>query len=130
MRLTTSILIICCTLTLCSSPAVFAASIEDQVKKSLETMDIKSVHHTGNRLKIVTNEKRLTTLIYKSVISTICMGQLWQPQSLTGISEIKVLNFFDHDGFIFEGGDAECKELNKTPGNDLEIFILSKTHTI
>ncbi len=114
------------------SPAsLLADQIEKQVMKSLETMDVQYVQRKGKYLKIVSNERKMTNLIYRSTIVTICMGKIWQPHSLTGIIEILVLNRFDHDGFLFEGGDLECDEINEIRGDrNIDFYIFSKTRSI
>jgi len=104
-------------------------SIESQVKNSLKTLDIKSVTVAGNKLLVISNEKKLTSLIYRSIMGALCMGVLYQPDSLHGIKEVQITNPWN-DGFVFEGGEAECKEMNDMPIRDLELFILGKTHTI
>lgn len=56
------------------------------------------------------------------------MRAIVRPNSLDGVSEIRILNHFGRQGYVFEGGKAECDEINNMPINQTEIHILGLTH--
>ena len=111
-----------------SSPVLsFADSIEITIRKSLTPWNIKSVQHSGSNLTIISGENKVTDQIYRAMIGGICMGYLMEPESLSGITEIQVLNKWKKQGYIFEGGGEECQEYNNLSIKDTKIYILGKT---
>ena len=105
-----------------------AGSLEHAISKSLVSWNIQSVQHSGKSLKIITNENKITDSVYRAMVGGICMGQLMEPQSLSGISEIQILNKWKKQGYVFEGGGKECQDFNNLPIKDTKIYILGKTH--
>lgn len=108
----------------------FADSIEHSVSKKLSSLNVETVQHSGARLKIISNENKVTDSIYRAMIGGICMGYLMEPESLSGITEIQIVNRWDKQGYVFEGGGKECQEYNNLPVTDTKIFILGKTHLL
>lgn len=49
------------------------------------------------------------------------------PGSWSGVKEVKVLNRHARQGYVFEGGEAECVELGKLNGEAYKFFILERT---
>lgn len=56
------------------------------------------------------------------------MGYLSEPDSLLGITEIQLLNKWEKQGYVFEGGEEECQEYNNLPIKDTKAYILGRTH--
>ncbi len=109
---------------------LFADSIERSISKSLELWNIKRVTHLGSRLKIVSSEKRITDANYRALISGICTGYITQPNSLLGITEIQILNKWEKQGYVGEGGGEECLKHNNLPIKNTKIYVLSRTHLL
>lgn len=106
-----------------------ANSTEDHATKSLEMWEPKEVRVDGESLIIVSKERRITDQVYQAmIVSGLCMGTILRPSSLDGISEIKVLNQFGRQGYVFEGGKVECEEINNMPANKTEMYVLGRTH--
>lgn len=109
--------------------ASVAQANEGQIAESLALWDPVSVEVSNGIATITTREQRVTEQIYTSVISLgICFGLLSNPESLAGIQEIRVLNSFGRQGYVFEGGKEECETLNNTPGREKQLQILAVTH--
>jgi len=106
-----------------------ANSTEDHATQSLEMWETKEVRVDGESLIIISKERRVTDQIYRAmIVSGLCMGTIPRPSSLDGISEIQVLNQFGRQGYVFEGGKAECEKINKMPANKTEMYVLGRTH--
>lgn len=110
------------------SPVAYTVSVSEQVEESLEMWEPSSVAYEDGSLIILAKERRVTDQIYQAMISGICMGMISRPDSLSGVTEIKMLNRFGRQGYVFEGGESDCKELNEMPMNQTEIHILGMTH--
>jgi hypothetical protein len=108
---------------------VTAGNQEAQIQKSLEMWQPKEVRVQNGVLSIISKERRVTDTIYRAMITAgLCMGTMSQSKSLDGISEIRVLNQFGRQGYVFEGGNAECSEILKMPGRKTELYVLGRTH--
>lgn len=108
---------------------VAANSVEEYAKQSLEMWEPNEVRLDGQSLIIIAKERRVTDKIYRAMIASgLCMGIIRRPNGLDGISKIKVLNQFGRQGYIFEGGEEECKEVNDIPANEVEMYIIGRTH--
>lgn len=108
---------------------VLAGNQEAKIQKSLDMWQPKEVKVQRGVVTIISKERRITDTIYQAMITSgLCMGTLSQPNSLDGISEIRVLNQFGRQGYVFDGGDAECGEIVELPRNKIEMYVLSRTH--
>ena len=100
------------------------ASSPDEIRQLLEAWGPKTVR-TGV-LVIVLPQRRITETIFAAVINTgICMfgvglGRL----NLDGVSEIWVLNQFERQGYVYEGGAAGCAEIKRAPKNVKRVALL------
>jgi len=112
-------------------PAIaLAGSQEAEIRQSLEMWQPKSVKVQGGIVSIVSNERRITDTIYEAMITAgICLVTIPRPKSLKGVSEIRILNQFSRQGYVFEGGSPECNEIINMPGNKAKIYVLGRTHT-
>lgn len=111
------------------APIALASTVEEQAKQSLEMWEPNEVRVDGGSLKVISKERRITDQIYRAmIVSGLCMGTIPRPNSLDGVSEIRVLNQFGRQGYVFEGGKEECEEINNMPANETEIYVLGRTH--
>lgn len=111
------------------APMVMASSIENQAKQSLEMWEPNDVRVNGESLTIISKERRITDQIYRAmIVSGLCMGTIPHPRSLDGIAEIRILNQFGRQGYVFEGGKKECEEINDMPASETEMYVLARTH--
>ena len=105
-----------------------AASVSNEVQKSLELWQPKAVQLNGTSLVVISKERRVTDQIYRAMVGGICMGVLSRPSSLNGVAEIRILNSAGRQGFVFEGGRSECDQINSMPIGDTKLHILGITH--
>lgn len=111
------------------APIALASTVEEQVKQSLAIWEPSEVRLDGALLTVISKERRITDQIYRAmIVSGLCMGTLPRPNSLDRVSEIRVLNQFSRQGYVFEGGAEECEEINNMPANETEIYVLGRTH--
>ena len=111
------------------APIALASTVEEQAKQSLAMWEPNEVRVDGESLTVISKERRITDQIYRAmIVSGLCMGTLPRPNSLDGVSEIRILNQFGRQGYVFEGGAEECIEINNMPANETEIYILGRTH--
>lgn len=111
------------------APIALASPAEEQAKQSLTMWEPNEVRVDGELLTVISKERRITDQIYRAMlVSGLCMGTLSRPNSLDGVSEIRILNQFGRQGYVFEGGAEECEEINNMPANEKEIYVLGRTH--
>jgi len=111
------------------APIALASTVEEQAKQSLEMWEPNEVRVDGESLTVISKERRITDQIYRAMlVSGLCMGTLPRPNSLDGVSEIRILNQFGRQGYVFDGGAEECEEINNMPANETEIYVLGRTH--
>ena len=85
------------------------STVEEQAKQSLEMWEPNEVRVDGESLTVISKERRITDQIYRAmIVSGLCMGTLPRPNSLDGVSEIRILNQSGRQGYVFEGGAEEC----------------------
>lgn len=111
------------------APITLASTVEEQAKQSLEMWEPNEVRVEGESLTVISKERRVTDQIYRAmIVSGLCMGTLPRPNSLDGVTEIRILNQFGRQGYVFEGGKEECEEINDMPANETEVYVLGRTH--
>lgn len=111
-----------------SSVAV-AAPAPDVITRNLNAWSPQSVTLDDGVLTVVTPQDRVTDQIYTAVLGSGVCGSLWMNKgSWSGVKQVKVLNRHARQGFVFEGGEAECVELGKLNGEEYKMFIMERTH--
>lgn len=114
---------------LCILPAiVFASDVEEGAKHSLDLWEPRGVQFQGEILTVISKERQVTDTIYHAMIGGLCMGLIVRPKSLNGVSEIRILNQFGRQGYVFEGGASECAEIVDMPISQTKIHVLGMTH--
>lgn len=109
-------------------PMALANTIEEQVKQSLEMWEPNEIRIHGESLTVISKERQITDKIYRAMILGLCGGTISRPNSLNGVSEIKVLNQFGRQGYVFEGGIDECKKIIHMPVHQTKFYVLERTH--
>lgn len=85
---------------------------------SWDPIDVRS---EGESLVIILPQRRITDTIYLAIIrSGLCMGP-HVDLPITGFSEVRILNEFGTQGFIYESGLEGCEDLDR-------LQILGATH--
>lgn len=108
--------------------APFATAAPASVVKNLGAWAPLSVTLDNGILEIVTPQDRVTDTIYLAVLRIGVCGSLWlHPGSWSGVSEVRVLNRHAYQGYVFEGGEAECMELGELNGEQSEVYALGRT---
>ncbi|WP_179153007.1 hypothetical protein [Chromohalobacter israelensis] len=111
------------------APIALASTVEEKAKQSLEMWEPNEVRVDGESLTVISKERRITDQIYRAmIVSGLCMGTIPRPNSLDEVSEIRILNQFGRQGYVFEGGTEECEEINNMPANETEVYVLGRTH--
>jgi len=78
----------------------------------------------GKSLVIILPQRRITDTIYLAIIrSGLCMGPHFD-LPITGFSEVRILNEFGTQGFIYESGLEGCEDLDR-----LQILGATHAHT-
>ena len=109
-------------------PVAHAQTVTKQTEKSLEMWQPHSITSRNGSLIVLSKERRVTDQIYRAMIGGICMGTIKRPASLSSVKEIKILNRFGAQGYVFEGGRKQCKKINDMPMSKTKIYILGRTH--
>lgn len=111
------------------TPIALASTVEEQAKQSLEMWEPNEVRVDGESLTVISKERRITDQIYRAmIVHGLCMGTITRPSSIDGVSEIRILNQFGRQGYVFRGGKEECEEINNMSANETEIYVLGRTH--
>ncbi|MDV2504674.1 MAG: hypothetical protein RX318_12080 [bacterium] len=110
--------------------AIFLASAAradpvSDVRKAVEMWGPIVVKMRPVTLRVVLNQQQITETIYEAVIfAGICAFVQAGLIDISGIEEIEVLNRFGYQGYVFEGGHQECRELYKTPRDRRNLHLL------
>jgi len=110
--------------------SVADADTQERLRVALDPWNPQEIRLEGDRLTVITRERRITDQVFRSLLSTgVCMPVFMGDSAsyLSGIEEIAVLNTFGRQGYVFSGGRSECQEIGGLPMNDLEMYVLSRT---
>ena len=110
------------------SASALAAPAPEVITRNLGAWAPQTVTLDSGVLTVVTPQDRVTDQIYMAVLRDGVCGSLWMnPDSWSGVSEVKVLNRHAHQGYVFEGGEAECNKLGELAADKTGPFILIRT---
>lgn len=129
MGKTLKALVPACILALTSALPASAGDIDDAKEALFLWQPIEVSLHKGS-LTVVLSERQITEKIYMAVITTgICVGPL-TGKGLSSVQEVKVLNQFEHQGYVYEAGTEDCARINDIPVGDslIDILVAGKTH--
>lgn len=99
-----------------------------KVAKSLEQWNPIKIGASDGVVTVVTKERRVTKEIYLAMVGTgLCFGLFINPNSLDGVKEVRFLNQFERQGYVFMGGKAECEQMESIPLSRRELFVLGFT---
>lgn len=107
----------------------FFASAGD-LNKSLTLWQPVSVSNENSQLTIKLPQPRITDAIFKQVISAGVCSVVWDGTDLPDVKSVLVVNEFGKQGYIFEGGTPECKEMGELSGEQSSIYLLGKTRQL
>jgi len=107
----------------------FAGQIQD-IAKSLRPWEPLNIKIKYGELVITSKERRMNLDIFYAMIRNgICVDYYFNKNLLNGIRKIVILNRFNHQGFVLEGGKDVCKTIGKMSNDTkIKIFLSSKTH--
>lgn len=111
-------------------PIMVNAAPSSELVASLRPWQPLSITLENGNLTIVLPERRMTSDIYLSVISTGVCASLWlrSKESLDGVYNVTVLNEYAFKGYVFEGGKDLCFEYGEIKDDPKDIFLLGNTH--
>ena len=118
------------TLAATAIPSIASASTKADAAELVAMWEPTDVRVEGKRLTIVLPQRRITEEIYMSVLTAgLCLGPLVD-KPLHGVSEIRILNQFGEQGYVYEKGLEDCAAFNDRPVGDAmtKIEILGATH--
>ena len=104
------------------------AGTKSSLAAALKLWQPVSVAVKGATATVRTKENRVTEQIYLAMVGGVCLRTLSAPGTLLQLSEISFLNRHAAQGYVFEGGENECKEYVKLPGNKTKLWVLGRTH--
>ena len=107
-------------------PLLLMAQPSKEIQQSLATWQPISMTIKSGNLLIVTKENRVTDTIFKAIIKNgVCMP-IWlgSKKALNGIKEITILNKFQKQGYIFEGGKNACQEMGNLKDKQSDFYLL------
>lgn len=110
------------------SVAADDAGTKSSLATALELWQPVSVAVKGPKATIRTKEDRVTEQIYLAMMGGVCLRTLSAPGTLSQLSEISILNRHAAQGYVFEGGETECKEYVKLPVDKTKLWVLGRTH--
>ena len=109
--------------------SVIAADPVDEAKLALEMWAPIDIVQDNETLVVLSKERRVTRQIYTAMISYgLCAFAGTGYISLDGIEEIVIVNRFAGQGYVFEGGEPECREVIEAPAGESDIYVLFRTH--
>lgn len=102
----------------------------NELYQTLKSWSPLSVAIKNKTIIIISNKEKVSEKIYNSMLLLGVCGTVWSNDSevLEGATEIHILNSHKRQGYVFEGGAQECKELGKLKGKESDFFILGHTH--
>jgi hypothetical protein len=106
------------------------ADIAASASRLLEMWSPDSVAFESGTLTVVLPQDRITEQIYLSVIKFgLCLGPL-QGVDLQAVEKIEIINRHTTQGYVYEGGLADCTRFNDRAANNrtTDIEILGNTH--
>ena len=105
------------------------ASTVSEIQRSLADWEPISVKKLREIIIVTLPQPTVTDEIYNAVIRYgVCLS-LWAGDvHLVGVEEIEVLNHFNAQGYVFEGGAGACQEIEDMTDHDAKWAVLGKTH--
>ena len=107
-------------------PSFVFAEVPVAIKNALSPFEPISVDKNGQTLIITANEHRVTDIIYNAIINNgVCMP-IWlgKPDVLNHINEVVVINKYQKQGYVFEGGKSSCAELGNATQKDNNLVLM------
>lgn len=106
--------------------SLYAKNTADIINPYIQAWQPLKVDYEKGSLVIVLNQPRVTKDIYMAIMkSGICMSSSFEKWD--GVQRITIMNKHIHQGWIFDGGYADCKEAFKKKGNLVDISIMGKS---
>jgi hypothetical protein len=100
------------------------------LRGALDGWEPESVELEGEKLVITAKEKRLTPIIYRSMIGAVCATTAADPGALAPVREVQIVNRFKATGYVFEGGQQACEEFVEMPGGPTDAGVRHKPHPL
>lgn len=112
---------------------VYADSVPDSIKKWTKPLSLLNLTVANNALTLVINKDKVTSEMYESIIgNSICMSLVDKPKSWgkAKIKKIYVLNKFAVQGYVFNGGEAECSRMGKMTSDEFKVKVIQNITTM
>lgn len=111
-----------------TAPA-FADPVPPAIPQSITLRAPKQITFDQGQVVIVLPQRQITDLIFGGILNSICFsahqGADW---GKIPVREIYVLNEFAVQGWVFEGGAAECREWLSKPAGEDKIYRAAHVH--
>lgn len=108
-------------------PAFAFAEAPIAIQDALVAWDPISVEANERTLTITANEHRVTERIYSAIINNgVCMP-IWlgNLDVLDGINEVVVINKYQKQVYVFEGGKSSCNKLGEATQKDNKLVLMA-----
>lgn len=112
------------------SPKESVLASTGALKKSLTPWQPISISNENSRLTIKLPQPQITNTMYKNIIPSGVCSVVWDGADLPDVKSVLVVNEFGKQGYIFEGGTPECKEMGELSGEQSSIYLLGKTRQL
>lgn len=100
----------------------------DAVAKNMAPWSPLSVDLSGKWLVITLDQPRITDAIYNAALMGGVCATVWSSSDeWPDIEEVRILNRFGRQGYVFEGGAPECAEVGELNGQKAKFFVLGRT---
>jgi len=123
------VIILATLLAVSAANAATKSDAEDAIHKIANAVRMLAPQSVSQPVIITMKQKRITPLIYQSVIlSGLCFRSLSDPTLLDGIKEVAVLNSSNAQGYVYETGEISCADLNAMSAAKAGLMLLGATH--
>jgi len=110
------------------SPSLLAADTTSEARSAFKAWEPKSLElETDGTLRVVLPQKQITDTIYYATIQAgFCLGVAFGKQ-MSDVTSVFILNQYEAQGWLFEGGAASCKDINAAPSKRAQILIAAQS---
>jgi len=115
-----------CATALCG-PAAASSGLTVKVREALAAWSPTEVMHENRALGIALPQRKINHETYRNLIEWLCANSDIGRVDLSEIKEIYVLNASVRQGYVFEGGAKECREIGEGPRRNVNVPLLDRT---
>ena len=104
------------------------AQTASEIESLLRSWDPLDVKVEGRIATVKLPQDRITdTIYYASITAGFCLGPLLNVD-VNDVSEVRILNRFGQQGWVFENEQGLCELVAKEPASRVKIMVAGHTH--